>query len=150
MLASSNRSWADAMKVISNAGDFVEFEPRIATGDADLALTVRASRDGFLGETQTWIERHAWFAFAQALTVLEEQRSGEATVQSMSPGELNLTVKAIDRLGHIGIEGMVGKHEFDREVELRFSVFSFEPAQIVAFAQAARQISVTLGSRRAT
>lgn len=76
-----------------------ELEPRFAAGDTDLAFTVRASRDGFVGETKTWIERHAWFAFAQGLTVLEEQRSGEVNVQSMSPGELNLTVKAIDRLG---------------------------------------------------
>ena len=135
------------MKVVSDAGDFVELEPRFAAGDADLALTVRASRDGFLGETKTWIERHAWFAFAQALTVLEEQRSGEVNVQRMSPGELNLTVKAIDLMGHIGIEGMIGRHEFDRHVELRFSVFVFEPSQIVAFARDARQVSEALGSR---
>jgi len=138
------------MKVVSDSGDFVEFEPRFAAGDADLALTVRASRDGFLGETKTWIERHAWFAFAQALTVLEEQRSGEVNVQSMSSGELNMTVKAIDRLGHIGIEGMIGKHEFDRQIELRFSVFVFDPSQIVAFAREARELSETLGSRRVT
>jgi hypothetical protein len=40
------------MKITSDAGNFVELEPRFATGDADLALVVRVSRDGFVGESE--------------------------------------------------------------------------------------------------
>jgi hypothetical protein len=83
------------MKLTSDAGDFVELETCFTPGDADLALTVRASYDGFAGETRPYVERRAWFAFTQALTILEERRSGEATVESMSPGELHLTISEI-------------------------------------------------------
>src|SRR5687768_12504108 len=104
------------MKLTSDAGDFVELETCFTPGDAHLSLTVRASYDGFVGATETWVERHAWFAFTQALTILEERRSGEASVESMSPGELHLTVKALHNRGHMGIEGLIGRREFDREI----------------------------------
>jgi hypothetical protein len=136
------------MKVSSEFGDFVELEARAKVcGDGDLPLVVRVLRDGFTGEAKTWVERHAWFAFAQELTVLEETLTGEAHVQSMSPGELDLTVRAVGRRGHLGIEGVVGKREFDRKITLRFSLFTFEPSQVAAFVQEARKISEALGSR---
>jgi len=135
------------MKLTSDAGDFVELESQFEPGNADLALAVRVSRDGFIGEIQTWVRRHDWFAFAQALTVLDERRTGDARVASMSPGELELTVKALDRQGHLGIEGVIGRREFDREIDLRFSVFAFDPSQVVPFARAARRISEALGSQ---
>jgi hypothetical protein len=113
--------------------------------NSDLAIIVRVSRDGFTCETKTWILRHDWFAFTQQLSILEETRSCEAHVESMSPGELALTVKSIDGLGHLGIEGVVGKLEFDRELKLQFSLFAFDPGQIVEFARDARKISETLG-----
>src|SRR5689334_9591192 len=129
------------MKVSSETGDFVELEPRLGVAsDADLPLVVRVSRDGFLRETSTWVERHVWFAFAQAWTVLDETLTGEARVESMSPGELELIVKPVGRRGQLGIEGFVGKREFDREVVLRFSFFTFEPSQVAAFARDARRI----------
>ena len=134
------------MKLTSDTGDFVELESRFEPGDPDLAVAVRVSRDGFVGEIETWIGRHDWFAFAQALTVLDERLTGDATVASASPGELELTVKALDRQGHLGIEGLIGRREFDREIELRFSVFAFDPGQIVQFARDARRISETLGA----
>ena len=136
------------MKLTSDSGDFVELEPRSEPGDADLALVVRVSRDGFIGESKTWIERHGWFAFAQDLTILEGRRAGEARVVSMSPGELELTVKSLDRQGHLGVEGLVGRREFDREISLRFSVFTFDPSQIGPFAATARRLSEALGSRQ--
>jgi hypothetical protein len=138
------------MRVASDTGDVLELETRSTPGDADLALTVRVSCDGFLGETHTWVERHDWFAFVQALTILEERRSRDANAQSVSPGELNLTVRALDRLGHMGIEGLIGRREFDRKVTLHFSVFSFEPSQLVAFTREARRISEVLASPRMT
>jgi hypothetical protein len=135
------------MKVASDTGDFVQLEPRWEVGNADLPLFVRVARDGFAAETRTWVERHDWFAFAQALSAMEECRSGEAHIASMSPNELSLTVKVVDRRGHMGIEGSVGKREFDREILLRFSVFAFDSSQIVELARDARRISETLGSR---
>lgn len=134
------------MKLTSDASDVVELESQFEPGDADLAIAVRVSRDGFVGEIRTWVRRHDWFAFAQALTVLDERLTGDASVASISPGELELTVKALDRQGHLGIEGLIGRREFDREIELRFSAFAFDPGQISPFAREARRISETLGA----
>ena len=138
------------MKFSSDLGDLVELQPRFAPGDADLALTVHVFRDGFLGDIQTWVARHDWFAFAQALGVLEQRRTGEANLQSMSPGELKLTVKSLDRAGHLGIEGAIARREFDREIELRFSIIPFEASQLVEFTKEAWQVSEALGERGAT
>ena len=135
------------MKLTSDDDDFVELEPRWKAGDSDLALIARVSRNGFAGESETRVLRHGWFAFAQALTVLEEQRAGEASVESMSHGELALTIRSVDRTGHPGVENPTNVREFDHEISLRFSLFTFEPNQIMHFAQGARRISEMLGSR---
>ena len=136
------------MRLTTETGDYVVLEPQLEGDAADLALVVRMSRDGFTAMAAPWIERDKWFAFAQALTILEERRQGEATVESMSPGELALTIRSVNNRGHLGVEGLLGKREFDREISLRFSVFVFDPSQIVPFAQEARRISEWLGSRR--
>jgi hypothetical protein len=133
------------MKLTSDAGDFVELEvvdlqSRDVLGAPDLALAVRLSRGGFTGDSKAWIDRRDWSAFVQALTILEDRRLGEASVKSMSPNELNLTVRSLDRLGHLGIEGLVGTRRFDGEITLRFSAFSFDPGQLAPFVREAERI----------
>jgi hypothetical protein len=60
------------------------------------------------------------------------------------PGDADLEV----RQGHLGVEGLISKCEFDRKILLRLSVFLFDPNQIVSFAREARRISENLGSTR--
>jgi hypothetical protein len=134
------------MKVSSESGDFVELERDLAeVGSPDLALGVRIRRAGFACESRVWISRTDWFAFAQDLTILEECRQGIARVEAMSPGELQLTVRSIGRLGDVGIEGSAGVRTFDTEVLLTFSVFGFDPSQLVTLAREAREIAAALG-----
>lgn len=90
------------MRVSSDTGDYVEIEraePHDASGD--LRLLVRVQRHQFSGEIDAWVEQRAWFGFAQDLTILEEKRQGEAHLEGLSPGELSLTLRSLDRVGHV-------------------------------------------------
>jgi hypothetical protein len=64
------------------------------------------------------------------------------------PGDADLEV----RQGHLGVEGLISKCEFDRKISLRLSVFSFDPNQIVSCAGSAKDFGEswlnTLGHHR--
>jgi hypothetical protein len=137
------------MKLQSDSGDFIQFDEVSApepTGD--LLLQVQVLRQGFSGSVQAWVEQRVWFAFAQQLTVLEERRQGEAQVESMSPGEFSLVVHSVGRAGHMAVRGSIGYRSFDAEVDLHFSSFGFDPAQLPVLARDARDLSAQIGLRR--
>jgi hypothetical protein len=137
------------MRLHSDGGDFVELLR--VDGDAyDVLLTISVSRAGFSATADTWISADAWHAFAQQLSVLEERRQGDARVESISPGELLLVVKSVDRAGHLGVEGRVGTQTYDAEVTMQFSVFGFDPSQLAAFAREARDISGAVAATRSS
>ena len=58
---------------------------------------------------QTHFDNHIWLSssdiekFLSELSILDEHRKGQVTLESMSPGELELTIKAIDNLGHLSV-----------------------------------------------
>lgn len=135
------------MRLWSDNGDFVELAREV--GDAyDVLLTVSVRRAGFGATADTWVSADTWHAFAQQLALLEESRQGEARVESISPGELLLVVRSVDRAGHLGVEGQLGTRTYDTEVSMRFSVFSFDPSQLADFAQLARDISTLVAAPR--
>ena len=103
-----------------------------------MLVEVEVRRAGFRGATETWVQREAWMGFAQDLTVLDQRRQGEAQVVSISPGELELVVKSVDRSGHVAVTGKIGVRSFDREVCLAFSPMAFDPSQLPEVARAAR------------
>ena len=136
------------MKLGSDSGDFVELARQ--DGDAyDVLLNVSVRRAGFSATADTWVSAEAWHAFAQQLAILEERRQGEARVESISPGELLLVVRSVDRAGHLGVEGQIGTRTYDTEVSMHFSVFAFDPSQLPGFARSARDISAAVAAPRA-
>lgn len=106
----------------------------------DLRVDVELHTPALSARTSAWIHREAWDAFAAALESLERQRAGTAHLTSMSPGKLELTVRALDRAGHVGVEGLVGRQGADAW-QARFSVFGVDPTalpELVRHARAAR------------
>lgn len=134
------------MRLSSEDGDFVEIV-RQERDSHDVRLTVSVRRAGFSATADTWVCADAWHAFAQQLAILEERRQGEARVESMSPEELMLIVRSVDRAGHLGVEGQLARRTYDTNVSLRFSVFRFDPSQLASFARAARDIAAATISR---
>ncbi len=94
----------------------------------DVLLSVRVRHGEFAGATEAWILREAWDAFIAEIRALEARRRGEARLQSISPGELRLRVFALDRAGHMAVEGEVGTLHHGREASLRFAPIAFDPS----------------------
>jgi hypothetical protein len=106
--------------LIESGGDRLVFE-LVETAAAetpaagDLCLHVRLTSEGFSGENpDVWISAEAARRFADDLAALERDRRGQAELRSMSPEELLLRVAVIDRAGHIGITGHLGRYQFPR------------------------------------
>src|SRR5262245_55131903 len=105
------------MRISSATGDFVELE-RSGDQRGDLLIIARVRCGEFIASVDAWVLQTAWFAFAQQLTILEERRQGEARLDATSPGELELVFRSLDRVGHMGVEGLIGTHSYDRTVAL--------------------------------
>lgn len=124
----------------SDGGDHISIEIGERSGD-DLLVIVDVQTRGFTARIDTWVLGGAWRAFCEQLAVLASRRHGEATVESVSPRELRLTVRATDRAGHMAIEGLVGYRGARGDVLLSFSPMAFDPSILPDLVLAARQIA---------
>src|SRR5688572_15366390 len=104
----------------------------------DLLLLVSVQSGEFSGRVDTWVDQASWSDFLRQLQELEQRRQGSATLESISPGELCLTVKSTDRTGHMAIHGLIGVRGATRELRLEFSPIPFEPSEL---AELLREIS---------
>lgn len=120
-------------------GNSLVLTPLLLGDDAtiDLSVHVGAKTRGFVGETDCWILREAWSNFAQAMKRLRDSRQGEATIESMSPRELHLTVQSTDRAGHMAVGGLVGTNLNGRVATLEFTPFAFDPSSLPELARIA-------------
>jgi hypothetical protein len=76
----------------------------------DLRLMARLTSGEFTGcNDSAWVSASMWQSFLTELRRVEEQRSGEARVLSMSPSDFALRIFVRDRAGHVAAEGHVGK-----------------------------------------
>jgi hypothetical protein len=100
-------------------------------GDSHLA--VRVASGTFAGQSHPWVTGAALRSFCTALAALERNRRGEASLASMSPGELDLRIRSVDSCGHMAIEGSTGCH-IHRDHSLAWQAvhfgFEFEPFQL--------------------
>ncbi len=119
---------------LSGAQDFIELtileaiDSPESAGDARLNVEVQSS--GFRGIGNVWVDADSLRQFCGELVKLEMTRSGEARLDSMSPSELMLIIKAVDSLGHLGIFGSVGRHVHAEHGSILHSVtfgFEFDP-----------------------
>src|SRR5688572_29582272 len=76
--------------------------------DAD--VKARVSHKGFTGVVTAWISASELSGFLIQLVEVDSKRSGSATLTSMSPGELSLSFRSLDRLGHMGVEGEMTRY----------------------------------------
>jgi len=86
---------------LENHEDFVEID-LASQGQADLPsqgdgyLTIRVASAGFAGRNNVWVQADSLRSFCRALIALERDRRGEAIMESISPGELNLRIRSVD------------------------------------------------------
>lgn len=128
---------------IESEGNYIELEIQLETesslssyGDALIGIVI--SSNGYQGKNQVWVAKQELESFYESLLSLERDRSGEAVLTSMSPGELFLRIFSYDRRGHMAIEGETG-HYIIGDVGFNHAVkfgFTIEPEQLVKISKA--------------
>jgi hypothetical protein len=104
-------------------------------------LAVEIRQGSFAGAAHVWVEAREWERFVESLAALERDRRGEAAVEAMSPGELRLSFRSTDRLGHVAVEGALGKRGPVQTTSLSFSAIEFDPTLLPELLRAAREIA---------
>jgi hypothetical protein len=103
------------------------------TSGGDVEVVVRAWAGGFAGEVDTWIQPNTWAQFCRELTQFERTRKGEAVLTSVG-GEMSLRFCALDRLGHIGVEGTLRRYRTvalgTQVLELKFGSIEVDPTML--------------------
>ena len=107
----------------------------------DVRLRVRVEVEGFAGfSDRAWIEKAVLHRFVEGVQELERTRKGEATLESMSPGEFALQLRSVDRAGHLAATGQLKRVTYGAEVHeqrLHFG-FDLDSGTVSAFVQALR------------
>jgi len=131
------------MRVDSDSGDFVSVvrAGKAVPSDNDILVAVEVRCRGFAGRIDTCIVRAAWSRFCDQLSRLENGRKGVATVESMNPKELRLSVLATRRAGQMAIEGFLGNSGDQEETLLSFSSIFFDALLLPDFLRAAWEIA---------
>jgi len=130
------------VRASSSDGDYVSIERvEVDAQRFGFRLAVEVRQGTFAGAAFVWVEAREWERFVESLATVERDRRGEAIVEAMSPGELRLTVRSIDGLGHVAIEGSLGKRGTFQTTSLSFSAIEFDPTLLPDFLRAAREIA---------
>jgi hypothetical protein len=79
----------------------------------DIRLRVRVSSIGFRGDYEhVWIRAEEFARFIKELDAVERDRTGMATLSSMSPNDLELRIRIRDSAGHLSVEGYLGRFSY--------------------------------------
>ena len=112
----------------------IEWGPRGLPAAGDVHLDVEVSSQGFKGRASVWVEAAGLQSFLQQLRQLEERREGAAELLSMSPDELALQIRSVNRRGHMAVAGRLARIQYIGEKAgylhaLEFG-FEFDPTTL--------------------
>jgi hypothetical protein len=106
--------------------ELIEAEQTLLSGK----VRVFVDFGGFTARATVWLERDEIDGWMRALESLDKARTGRARLESMSPGELILTVSAMDVAGHLLLECALLQRVYvrNRWIELRMQgAFELDP-----------------------
>lgn len=120
---------------IENGDNFIELEVSLEEDDSlpskgDIYVIISLNSNSFSGKNDLWVMAKDFQSFCAALIKLEKERKGEATLTSISPGELELKFQSIDSLGHLAVSGTTG-YEIDNMPHCVTFGFEFDPQELV-------------------
>ena len=111
-------------------------------GGGDYLVSIEAEVEGFRGHADGHVTGADLRAFTDALKQLERSRKGKAVLASALEGEFDVTVRAVDSAGHMGVAGTLRYTSLGQERPsqvLRFE-FDFEPSQLTQAVQSAHAV----------
>jgi hypothetical protein len=103
---------------LGGSNDFVHIEvlergSLDGRNEGDLRLGVSVRTGTFAGSyDQVWIAKDEWSSFLGSMRRLERDRSGQASLRSMSPDEFELQLQVVDRAGHLAAHGCLSRYHF--------------------------------------
>ena len=104
-----------------------------AEGSGDYVVSIEAEADGFRGHADGHAVGAAVREFVRGLIRLEQSRKGKAQLASVIQNEFQVTIQAIDGVGHMGVSGILRAGPFGPEGRppqmLKF-FFEFDPSQL--------------------
>lgn len=139
----------------SNNECFVDFVFEIenvpfVSENNDTRLNLILQSGPYSASQQFWIHGNAMEQFIADLIQFEETRTGKVCLESMSPGELELTFERVSSAGRTSISGMLSNMRFEKTPsrnKLNFG-FDFDPSQLIeAVVELKHLISSKLNSK---
>jgi hypothetical protein len=103
---------------LGSGNDFMELEvlergTHLGQSEGDLRLRASVEFEQFAGtHDEIWIDNDDWTKFILSLTRLELERTGAASLVSMSPDEFELHLEIIDPAGHLDAHGCLSRYHF--------------------------------------
>ena len=101
---------------LGDSNDFVQIEvlergTLDGRNEGDLRLAVSVRYGTFAGSyDQVWIAKDERSSFVGGMRRLERQRSGKASLMSISPGEFELHLQVVDSAGHLAAHGYLSRY----------------------------------------
>jgi len=122
------------VRLVGKGGSLVlersDIGPPGTPAERDILVNITVDSGGFAAAGQSWIVDAAWSGFLSQVRRLEACRQGRATLESASPGDLQLELFSTDSVGHLAVRGQVRKRTTEKfELLLQFA-FAFEPDQL--------------------
>lgn len=109
-------------------------------GPGDIFLRVSSVVGAFTCQVVTWVDRAAWNRFLSDLATLERERAGEASLESMSPGEVHVTL-ALPKGGRVVcLDWSVGTQCGRQTARFTASGVSVDVGLLAEFVSGARRI----------
>ena len=89
--------------------EVVERVPSHLPTAGDIELSLKVNSEKFSGQSIVWIGSPDFATFLVQLRQLEAKRQGEAVIEGLSPENIRFRLRAIDRRGHMAVDGMIAK-----------------------------------------
>jgi len=112
-----------------------------SSGPGNLQLRVGFESGAFSSSADAWFEAREWQGFLLGLVRVEKERDGTASLHSMSPGEMDLTVAVVKGGRLLVLAGLVGRRSGRHSVALSFSNVEADVGTLNRFLQDLRRLN---------
>lgn len=91
----------------------------LETGREDFHIGVKVNANGFVAQKDSiGINRASFHVFVRQLKAFQEKQSGEVILDSMSPGEFQMALRAAGKRYHVVVQGQISRTIYQAESAL--------------------------------
>lgn len=91
----------------------------LETGREDFHIGVKVNANGFVAQKDSiGINRTSFHVFVRQLKAFQENQSGEVILDSMSPGEFQMALRAAGKRYHVVVQGQISRTIYQAESAL--------------------------------